>query len=349
MSATPASTITGTTVPTATAQATTATAPIAPTNPTVPPAPTPAPLVEYKPRRTLCCTLYKDRSNFQNVLQSLELTNVQKEILKIRYLAILENFKRRSRNYSAFFFLGHTIITVGSLFVPALLSIQNSDKSILLSGENFNVHVYWTTFVISLLVTIFNGLLTLFKVDKKYYFLNTTLERLRSEGWQYFSLTGRYSGHLINHQMPTHSNQFVYFTHYIEKIKMKQVEEEYFKADEKSPHVPTLTGNSTATGRTQTTVTSELYPLSPDQSIESMMRSNNIPDPVKHAMNSLVKSQRTVDNTKKEENEVINPTTTAAATTVPAKVSPLQSPSLQTRPTLRRTSIVGLGDASDIV
>ena len=36
----------------------------------------------------------------------------------------------------------------------------------------------------------------LVKIDKKYYFLNTTLERLRSEGWQYFSLTGRYSGHL---------------------------------------------------------------------------------------------------------------------------------------------------------
>lgn len=289
-------------------------------------------LVEYRPHRSICCTLYKDKSNFQNILQSLELTDVQKEILQIRYLAILENFKRRSRNYSAFFFLGHTIITVGSLFVPALLSIQNSDKSIILSGDNFNVHVYWATFVISLLVTIFNGLLTLFKVDKKYYFLNTTLERLRSEGWQYFSLTGRYSGHLINHQTPTHSNQFVHFTHYIEKIKMKQVEEEYFKADEKSPHAP----SSGSLINSHTTGNPEIYPLSPDKAVTDMKNATNgIPGPVERAMNSLIKSQRTVDTTKKAENEIVLPDG--------AKASPLPSPLNPPR----RSSVLRIDSAMD--
>ena len=72
---------------------------------------------------------------------------------------------------------------------------------------------------------MWNGILTLFKIDKKYYFIHTMLERLRSEGWQYFSLTGRYSGHLTSNNKPTHENQFVFFTHYIEKIKMKQIYE----------------------------------------------------------------------------------------------------------------------------
>jgi hypothetical protein len=283
-------------------------------------------IVEYKPHRSICCTLYKDKSNFQNILQSLELGEVQKEILKIRYLTILENFKRRSRNYSAFFFLGHTIITVGSLFVPALLSIQNSDKSILLSGDNFNIQVYWATFVISLLVTIFNGLLTLFKVDKKYYFLNTTLERLRSEGWQYFSLTGRYSGHLINHQTPTHANQFVHFTHYIEKIKMKQVEEEYFKADEKSPHAPP-SGSST---NIHSTGNPEIYPLSPDKAVSDMKNTTSgIPGAVERAMNSLIKSQRTIDTTKKAENEIVLPDDAKAPPSpLPSPLSPLRRSSV---------------------
>jgi hypothetical protein len=181
---------------------------------------TPSPKI-YKPRRSwLCCTKYKDRSNFRNILMELRLTRVQKEIIETRYLSILENFQRRSRNYSYIFFSGHFIVTVGSLFVPALLSIQNSDKSYTFTSVNFPVQVYWTTFVISLLVTIFNGILTLFKVDKKYYFLNTTLERLRSEGWQYFSLTGRYDGRLVKNDAPNHANQFVHFTHYIEKIKI---------------------------------------------------------------------------------------------------------------------------------
>jgi hypothetical protein len=245
-----------------------------------------------------CITKYKDRSNFQNILQDLNLSEVNKEIIRIRYLSILENFQRRSRNYSYLFFSGHFIVTVGSLFVPALLSIQNSDKNYSF-GVNFSIQVYWTTFIISLLVTIFNGIITLFKVDKKYYFLNTTLERLRSEGWQYFSLTGRYSGHLIGHQIPTHANQFIYFTHYIEKIKLKQVEEEYYKAEEKSPTTPT-SNNSNNNSNTN----SELYPPSPDQPINS----TEVPEPVKDAVNSLIKSQSTLERYDFEQNITIKPT-----------------------------------------
>lgn len=254
----------------------------------------------FTPRRSwILCTQYKDKSNFQNILNELDLSAVQKQIIITRYLSILENFQRRSRNYSYLFFSGHFIITVGSLFVPALLSIQNSDKTF--TGNNVTVEVYWATFVISLLVTIFNGVLTLFKIDKKYYFLNTTLERLRSEGWQYFSLTGRYASH-NNSQPTTHANQFLYFTHYIEKIKMKQVEEEYYKADEKVAQTPT--GSNT----NSTTVISgaqDLYPPSPDQPLNTM--TGNVPEAVKDAVNSLIKSQKTIEESDKSENVVIIP------------------------------------------
>ena len=230
----------------------------------------------------------------------MDLSAVQKQIIITRYLSILENFQRRSRNYSYLFFSGHFIITVGSLFVPALLSIQNSDKTF--TGNNVTVEVYWATFVISLLVTIFNGVLTLFKIDKKYYFLNTTLERLRSEGWQYFSLTGRYASH-NNSQPTTHANQFLYFTHYIEKIKMKQVEEEYYKADEKVVQTPT--GNNT-NGASGTTIgAQDLYPPSPDQPLNTM--TGNVPEAVKDAVNSLIKSQKTIEESDKSENVVIIP------------------------------------------
>ena len=259
--------------------------------------------VRYEPRTTYCGTTYKDRSHFQNILEELELTHVQKEIIRTRYLSILENFQRRTRSYSAIFFLGHFMITVGSLLVPALMSIQNSDKDMTFSGVNFPIHMYWATFIISVLVTTFNGILTLFKVDKKYYFLNTTLERLRSEGWQFFGLTGRYSGHLINHRQPTHANQFMFFIHYVEKIKMKQVEEEYYKADEKPVHVANGTNHTPATTGSQ-----ELYPPSPDQPLINM--ATNVPEPVKDAVNSLIKSSQTVEllsNKDREENVIVIP------------------------------------------
>lgn len=247
--------------------------------------------IVYEPYMNwFCCTHYKDRSKFQNMLQKMRLSRIQKQIIQTRYLNILENFQGRARNYGIMFYIGHIVITVGSLFVPALLSIQNSDKSFVYETGNFTVHIYWATFILSLLVTIFNGILTLFKIDKKYYFLNTTLERLRSEGWQYFGLTGRYSGQLLKNtdQKPSHRNQFVYFSHYVEKIKMKQVEEEYYKTDEKTAQTPT--GNHVLLPPTK----SDLYPPSPDLPISSM--NSDVPEPVKNVVSSLVKSHKIMEN-----------------------------------------------------
>lgn len=238
------------------------------------------------------CQSVDDRYDFQQILQHLELTQVQKQIIQSRYIAVVEHIRKRVRMFSRMFYAGHTMITVGSLFVPALLSIQNSNYTT--SGNTFSSQIYWATFIISLLVTICNGMLALFKIDKKYYFLNTTLERLRTEGWQYMGLTGRYSGHLLDGIVPTHQNQFVFFTHQIEKIKMKQVEEEYYKSDEKLSQTPhaRITANI-----------NELYPPSPDQPIQSIIQ--EIPEPVKEAVTSLIKS-----SARSLENVVIIPTET---------------------------------------
>ena len=226
----------------------------------------------------MCFKLYKDRSDIESVLNNITLPLIQKQHIQARYINMLENFKKRVRQYSIIFFTGHFIITVGSLFVPALLSIQNSNVSFSING--YSIPVYIITFIVSLLVTIFNGILTLFKIDKKYYFLNTIMERLRSEGWQYLGLSGRYSGKLQN-IVPSHENQFLYFTHQIEKIKMKQVEEEFFKSNdpESKEQQPGAKPN-------------ELYPPSLTQSITSL--ASAVPEPVREAMQSIIKSQNIV-------------------------------------------------------
>ena len=232
------------------------------------------------------CSKIDDRDNFEAVLHDLPLSDVQKQIIQTRYITILENFRKRVRFYSRMFIGGHFLVTVGSLFVPALLSIQNSNSNITMGNPNFSIQIYWATFIISLLVTICNGVLTLFKIDKKYYFLHTTLERLRTEGWQYMGLTGRYSGHLVQGMPPTHENQFVFFTHQVEKIKMKQVEEEYYKTDEKITQAPSHPP--------AISTTSDLYPRSPEQPIH--LPQEPVPDPVKDAVNSIIKSQKTITN-----------------------------------------------------
>jgi hypothetical protein len=50
------------------------------------------PIQHYEPRTSwFCCTTYKDRSYFQNVMEHIDLSPTQKQIIQARYLHILEN------------------------------------------------------------------------------------------------------------------------------------------------------------------------------------------------------------------------------------------------------------------
>jgi hypothetical protein len=163
-----------------------------------------------------------------------ELNDFQRHSLITRYVTIIESVRSRAQCYAVVFHISRTIVTVGSLIVPALLSIQYTGTGPTgVDTASLSYIIYWVTWIISLLVTTSNGVLTLFKVDKKYYFLHTTLEQLRSEAWQYIHLSGKY-GQVIDSVYPDHKNQFVLFTHSLEKIKLKQVEEEYYKMAEQT-------------------------------------------------------------------------------------------------------------------
>ena len=154
-----------------------------------------------------------------DLFESLDISAHKKAVLQERYLNVLQDFQRRAGRLSVMFYLTRVTVTVGSILVPAFLSIQNSTNQ---------MQIYWATWVMSILVTICNGLVTLFKLDKKYFFMHTTVELLHSEGWQYVGLSGHYAPK-DSPITPTHENQFLVFFHMAEKIKMRQVEEEYWK------------------------------------------------------------------------------------------------------------------------
>jgi hypothetical protein len=180
----------------------------------------------------------KDKRAFEIALSDLtSLSPLQKKIIEQRYLLLLGEFERRAFFYAILFHTCRVLVTIGSLIVPALLSIQYTDTTTstsMANPEDFAYQIYWATWVVSLLVTTSNGIFTLFKVDKKYYLLHSTLEQLRSEGWQYLELSGRFSGFYTPKETPSHTNQFLFFCHRVEKIKMHQVQEEYWKLEESS-------------------------------------------------------------------------------------------------------------------
>lgn len=176
-----------------------------------------------------------------------DLTLHQRETIKARYRFLTNEYRWRGRIYSALFYILRITMTVGSLAVPALLSLK-------VAGPDAESILYWFTWGISLAVTTSNGMMTLFKMDKRFFMLHAIAERIRTETWQYLALSGRYSGH-YGGVRPTHRNQYVFYCSHLEKIRMKHIEEEYIRAagdaDDKKPMsaAPQPQSSSPSTGK----------------------------------------------------------------------------------------------------
>lgn len=167
----------------------------------------------------------------------VQLVSKEKGVLKQRAMDLLHEYNDRACRYSSSFHGLRIIITIGSLIVPALLSVQYMDGNVTAQTARMSAEVYWVVWVLSLLVTMSNGAMTLLKIDKKHFVMNTTFQHLLSECWQFIELSGRYSIPL-EAGPNTHDQQYLPFCHMMEKIRMKQVQDEYYKVAEQEQKVP---------------------------------------------------------------------------------------------------------------
>ena len=221
-------------------------------------------------------------SPFSKVLDDIPLEPLRKRIVVERYTKLVTELENQTFRISICFHTSRSIITVGSLIVPALLSIQYT------SSNGSNLTIYWTTWVVSLLVTICNGLSTLLKIDKQYFHLHTVREQLISDGWQYLELTGKYSGFHTPGHPATHENQFIFFCHSVEKIRMKQIQEDYYKVNESQQQG---TANQNQNALTSTRIVPTLLPPTPLQGELAL-----IPTEIKRAMEEISNTVVAVDD-----------------------------------------------------
>jgi len=152
-------------------------------------------------------------------IASLKISDDDKLNLNSRFIYLINKYKMYQRFYSISFNFGRLIVTIGSILVPSLLTTETVlDKN----------SVYWAVWTVSLIVTIINGYIHLFKLDKKYYSNMWVVENLACEFWQYIALCGKYSG-TYTQSTPTHENQLVFFCNNIERLQVRNVEENYIK------------------------------------------------------------------------------------------------------------------------
>ena len=143
-----------------------------------------------------------------------------KEIIKYRFLEEVKYYENKRKNTGKYYNVFRFIVTTGSILLPAILSIGQMDPEKL--PKHFDRITYWSSWSISLLVTICNGFLQLFSLDKSYFSYSLVVEQLKTEGWQYFGLSGKYEDY-EEHDKKSYKE----FCKAVENIKRKQIEFEF--------------------------------------------------------------------------------------------------------------------------
>ena len=162
---------------------------------------------------------YYDRVN--DIINKLVLRNSpsDNEIIRNRFLYEVTQYEHKRDNVQKYYNGLRFVMTIGSILLPAILSIGQMDPAKL--PKNFDTITYWASWSLSLTITACNGFLQLFSLDKNYLGYSLVVEQLKTEGWQYFQLSGKYEN------AKTHEQSFKQFCKSIESIKRKQIEQEY--------------------------------------------------------------------------------------------------------------------------
>ena len=162
---------------------------------------------------------YYDRVN--KIIDGLVLKNSpsDNEIIKNRFLYEVMHYEYKRDSINKYYNGLRFVMTIGSILLPAILSIGQMDPTKL--PKNFEAITYWTSWSLSLTITACNGFLQLFSLDKNYIAYSLVVEQLKTEGWQYFQLSGKYEN------AQNHGQAFKQFCRSVEGVKRKQIEQEY--------------------------------------------------------------------------------------------------------------------------
>ena len=167
------------------------------------------------------CSMNEFEQRIYPLIDNLKLDKYQKSILKKRFAKLVIQYEQSARKIDCKYNSCRIIISVGSMILPTLQTIQNNENVAEWKNE-----IFWAAIATSLGVMISNNLISMFALDRRYIMYSITTEKLKSIGWKYFELSDMFSG-------KTHKENWVMFWNEVEKIKKLQMIAEFTDHDDK--------------------------------------------------------------------------------------------------------------------
>ena len=172
----------------------------------------------------MICKLFKKSYFSENFAKMVkDYSQEQRNYINIRYIRIVKNLERSTVISAFYYYFFSTLITILSIVVPSLLSIQDRTFKANPSEEDIRTHnntIFWVIWIMSILITISNALIKLFKLDQTYITRALRLNQLRSEGVMYVNGVEDYED-------GDEDEKFKRFIQNIEKLKNIQIKQEF--------------------------------------------------------------------------------------------------------------------------
>ena len=147
----------------------------------------------------------------QNAVENVDLKEEQKVYYMMRYMDLVRRYRKKYQRVNTMYNCLRITVMVGSIFIPALLTLQKDPTTII------SETTYWVVFGLSLCVTLSNSLLELFNVAAMNTKLWLHVHRLETEGWQFLHLSDAYS------KFETLQEAFPKFSSKVEKLHLSLV------------------------------------------------------------------------------------------------------------------------------
>lgn len=154
------------------------------------------------------------RAEFTGLIDSIDLKEPQRYYMRSRWLdQVIWMESRANRARDLYYKLRLTTI-IGGVIIPALVSLNLAGNK----DENINRVLFWTTFAFSQAVAISAATEQFFNYGERWRHYRRSVETLKTQGWQFFELSGAYQPY------KTYQQAFNYFAGNVESILQRDVE-----------------------------------------------------------------------------------------------------------------------------
>lgn len=182
--------------------------------------------------KCVSCNLDEFEKRVNPLIDNIKLSRYKRNILKKRYTKLVIYYENYANNIRWKYNTCRLVISVGSMILPTLQTIQNNENVAFIKDE-----IFWAAIATSLSVMISNNIISMFSLDRRYIMYAVTAEKLKAIGWKYFELSDMFSNR-------SHIENWILFWNEVEKIKKLQVIAEFTDNDDKQHEPAPITDTS---------------------------------------------------------------------------------------------------------